>query len=149
MTESVTAFPEDKQKAVREYARVTKPGGYVGLNERTWLKVPPPPEIVDWARQDLGGAVKPLTSEEWMGLLTAAGLREVSSNPQAIDIKEEERGIVPRYGWGGLLRILWRLLSLYARNPSYRQFVGSVRKAGIAPPNLTEYFGYGKYVGRK
>jgi arsenite methyltransferase len=27
ITESVTAFPEDKPKAVREYARVTKPGG--------------------------------------------------------------------------------------------------------------------------
>jgi arsenite methyltransferase len=30
ITESVTAFPEDKQKAVAEYARKTKPGGYVG-----------------------------------------------------------------------------------------------------------------------
>ena len=28
MTESVTSFPADKLKAVREYARVTKPGGY-------------------------------------------------------------------------------------------------------------------------
>ena len=28
ITESVTAFPEDKQKAVDEYARVTKPGGF-------------------------------------------------------------------------------------------------------------------------
>jgi len=38
-TESVTAFPDDKQKAVNEYVRVTKIGGYVGLNETTWLKV--------------------------------------------------------------------------------------------------------------
>jgi arsenite methyltransferase len=45
ITESVTAFPEDKQKAVNEYVRVTKPGGYIGLNESTWLKVPPPPEL--------------------------------------------------------------------------------------------------------
>ena len=30
ITESVTAFMEDKQKAFAEYARVTKPGGYVG-----------------------------------------------------------------------------------------------------------------------
>jgi len=43
ITESVTAFLEDKQKAVCEYARVTRPGGYVGL------KVPPPPEIMAWA----------------------------------------------------------------------------------------------------
>jgi len=28
ITESVTAFPEDKQRAVNEYVRVTKPGGY-------------------------------------------------------------------------------------------------------------------------
>jgi arsenite methyltransferase len=35
ITESVTAFPEDKQQAVNEYMRVTKPGGYVGLNEST------------------------------------------------------------------------------------------------------------------
>ena len=46
-TESVTAFPADKQKAVGEYTRVTKPGGYVGLNESTWPKVPPAPEMVD------------------------------------------------------------------------------------------------------
>ena len=54
ITESVTAFPEDKQKAVDEYARVTKPGGYVGLNESTWLKVPPPPEMVAWASPGCG-----------------------------------------------------------------------------------------------
>jgi ubiquinone/menaquinone biosynthesis C-methylase UbiE len=65
ITESVTAFPEDKQGAVNEYARVTKPGGYVGLNESTWLKAPPPPELVAWAAQDLGANVGPLTSGGW------------------------------------------------------------------------------------
>ncbi len=65
ITESVTAFPKDKQKAVNEYARVTKPGGYVGLNESTWLKVPPPPELIAWACQDLGANVSPLISAEW------------------------------------------------------------------------------------
>jgi len=64
ITESVTAFPEDKQKAVNEYVRVTKPGGFVGLNESTWLKVPPPPELVAWASQDLGASVKPMTSSQ-------------------------------------------------------------------------------------
>jgi ubiquinone/menaquinone biosynthesis C-methylase UbiE len=72
LTESVTAFPEDKQKAVNEYARVTKPGGYVGLNETAWLKVPPPPEVIAWAAQDVGASVKPLTPDEWVGLLDTA-----------------------------------------------------------------------------
>ena len=30
-----------------------------------------------------------------------------------------------------------------------RKFVKKVKKEGIAPKNLSEYFGYGLYVGRK
>jgi arsenite methyltransferase len=33
IVESVLAFVEDKPRAIRECIRVTKPGGYVGLNE--------------------------------------------------------------------------------------------------------------------
>jgi ubiquinone/menaquinone biosynthesis C-methylase UbiE len=149
ITESVTAFPEDKQRAVKEYARVTKPGGYVGLNEGTWMKVPVPPEVVAWASQDLGAHVKPLTSAEWVGLLDVAGLREIVARTYEIDAKVEARGILRRYGWGGMLRVLRRMVSLYARNPDYRRFVRGVRQEGIAPENLDEYFGYGAYVGRK
>ena len=81
ITESVTAFPEDKQKAVNEYVRVTKPGGYVGLSESTWLKTPPPPELIAWASQDLGTNIKPLTSSEWAGLLSCTGLGEIVLTP--------------------------------------------------------------------
>ncbi len=149
ITESVTAFPADKQKAVNEYARVTKQGGYVGLNESTWLKVPPPPEVVAWAGQDLGANVKPLTQDEWKGLLEAAGLTVIAVKTDAIQLQEEERGILQRYGWRGMLGILGRMLALYVRNPAYRKFVGEVRRAGLTPPNLTEYFGYGLFVGVK
>ena len=149
ITESVTAFPEDKQKAVNEYVRVTKSGGYVGLNESTWLKVPPPPELVAWASQDLGANVKPLTSSEWVGLLEAAGLREMVVRTYEINVQEEARGIYRRYGCRGMLGIMFRMLSLYARSPAYRKLVKEVRKNGVTPKNLDEYFGYGLYVGRK
>ena len=149
ITESVTAFPEDKQKAVDEYARVVKPGGYVGLNESTWLKVPPPADVVAWASQDLGAGVKPLTSAEWVGLLEGAGLREIVVVTREISVRNESRGILQRYGCGGMLRVLRRMLSLYARNPAYRRFVKKVRQDGITPENLNEYFGYGVYVGKK
>lgn len=149
ITESVTAFPEDKQKAVNEYARVTKPGGYVGLNESTWLKVPPPPEVVAWASQEIGTQVKPLTSAEWLALLEGAGLREILVRIHEIDIRAETGGILQRYGLGGMLRVLSRTMVLYARNPAYRQFVRRVRAGGIIPPDLNAYFGYGTYVGRK
>jgi arsenite methyltransferase len=149
ITESVTAFPEDKQRAVREYARVTRPGGYVGLNESTWLKVPPPPEMVAWASQDLGAHVKPQTSDDWAGLLEEAGLTVEVVDVREVIVREETKGLVSRYGYGGMFRSAYRGLAMYARNPAYRKFVKDVRKGGIAPDNLREYFGYGLYVGKK
>ena len=89
ITESVTAFPADKQKAVNEYARLVKPGGYVGLNETTWLKAPPPPEVVAWAAQDVGASVKPLTPAAWTELMVAAGLREIVTKTYAINTQDE------------------------------------------------------------
>ncbi len=149
ITESVTAFPEDKQKAVDEYARVTKPGGYVGLNESTWLKTPPPPEMIAWVSQDIGATAKPLTETEWTGLLEDAGLSEIGVTTREIDVKDQARGIFQRYGCLGMLGIWRRTLALYLRNPAYRRFVKQVRQGGLVPDNLDEYFGYGLYVGRK
>ena len=149
ITESVTAFPEDKQRAVDEYARVTKSGGYVGLNESTWRKVPPPPDVFAWAAQDLGANVKPLTREEWTGLLQAAGLDEIVVRTREVNVRNEARGILQRYGCLGMVGVYARILRLYLRNPAYRKFVKKVRQAGTTPPNLVDYFGYGLYVGRK
>jgi SAM-dependent methyltransferase len=149
ITESVTAFPADKQRAVNEYARVTRPGGYIGLNESTWLKFPPPPEMVAWARQDVGANVAPLTSSEWAGLLEGAGLSEIVVQTHAIRVRDESKGILQRYGWGGMLGVMFRMLRLYASDPAYRRFVKEVSASGLTPQNLDEYFGYGLYVGRK
>ena len=149
ITESVTAFPDDKQKAVNEYVRVTKPGGYVGLNESAWLKFPPPPEMVAWASQDLGANVKPLTPAEWAGLLQATGLREIVQEIHKVSLQDESKGILRRYGCTGALGVMGRMLFLYLQNPAYRKFVKEVQKDGITPKNLDEYFGYGLFVGRK
>lgn len=149
ITESVTAFPEDKQKAVKEYVRVTRPGGYVGLNETTWLKVPPPPEVIAWAEQDVGASVKPLTPDAWRGLLETAGLKEVMVKIYPVNTQEEAKGILRRYGFGGMLGVMGRMLLLFAKSPDYRKFVKGVRQTGVVPNNLEEYFGYGLFVGRK
>jgi ubiquinone/menaquinone biosynthesis C-methylase UbiE len=149
ITESVTAFPEDKQKAVDEYVRVTRPGGYVGLNETVWLKVPPPPEVVAWAAQDVGASVQPLTSDAWTALLVNAGLKDITAITYAINTRDEERGILRRYGTGGMLRVMGRMLLLYARSPAYRKFVKGVRQGSVIPDNLQVYFGYGLFVGQR
>ena len=149
ITESVTAFPEDKQRAVNEYVRVTRPGGYVGLNESTWLQTPPPPEVVAWASQEVGAQVEPLAREGWVALLEQAGLRELVINVHNVDVRDEAKGIFRRYGCSGMLRTSWRGLNLFLKNAAYRGFVKRVRQDGVTPKNLDTYFGYGLYVGRK
>ncbi len=149
ITESVTAFPEDKQKAVLEYARVLKSGGYVGLNESTWLKVPPPTDIVAWVQQDIGSTVEPLTSDEWQNLLTNAGLEITEVRINSIKTQDEAKGILARYGAGGMLGVMGRMLLLYLRNPIYRKFVKDVSTGGIIPENIHDYFGYGLFIARK
>jgi arsenite methyltransferase len=149
ITESVTAFPEDKQRAVNEYVRVTRPGGYVGLAESTWLKVPPPPELVAWASQDVGASVQPLTADGWASLLENAGLQDIATRIHPVNAKNETKLLLRRYGCGGMIGSMLRALGLYVRNPAYRAFVKGVSKGGVVPENLAEYFGYGMYVGRK
>ncbi len=149
ITESVTSFPEDKQKAVGEYARVTRQGGYVGLNESVWRKVPPPPDIVEWVAQDVGATVQPLTSEAWKGLLEGAGLSEIIARSYPVIAQDETKGILRRYGLSGMLLVMARMFFLYIKSPAYRRFVKSVREVGVLPENLEEYFGYGLFVGQK
>lgn len=149
ISESVTAFPEDQQGAVVEYVRVTKAGGFVGLAEATWLKVPPPPELVAWVSQDVGACVRPLTSDAWAGLLEAAGLQDITMRIYPVEAKKEARLLARRYGVGGILTSALRALAMYVRNPAYRAFVRSVSESGVIPENLNEHFGYGLYVGRK
>ena len=73
--ESVTTFLKDKQRRVSEYVRVTKPGGYVGLNEMTWTKVLPPTELIEYYSRTTGA--KPETSDGWGELLEGSGLRDI------------------------------------------------------------------------
>ena len=149
ITESITAFPSDKQKAAQEYARVTKQGGYVGLNESTWLKNPQPLEIIEWVSQEVGAQVKPQTKEEWIFLLENAGLEMQKIEIRKIQIQDEAKGIIRRYGYLGMVMSLFRALKMYIINPDYRQFVKKVQDRGITPANLEEYFGYGLYIAKK
>jgi SAM-dependent methyltransferase len=149
ITESVTAFPPDKSLAIKEYTRVTKPGGFIGLNEATWLQRSVPNDIRDWASQDLGANVAPLLPEDWVLLLEDAGLVDIFYRISTISTREESRGILERYGWGGFLGSMGRAFSLYLRSPQYREFVGSIREEGIIPPYLEDFFGFGIYIGKK
>ena len=149
ITESVTAFPPDKGKAVGEYVRVLKPGGYLGLAEITWLKMPPPPELVDWASRDESENAMPLSVDAWVDLLKDAGLQDVVANPRQVDLRDSALNLVRRYGVGEFLSIMGRIIKMLATDPDYRAFAKRVKQQGILPKSAREYFGFGIYVGRK
>jgi len=88
--ESLNIFFEDKRQAMSEYMRVTKPGGYVGITEMTWLE-PPLPEYEElFMRVVHAGA---LEANGWTDLMEESGLEEVVGNAYQIDIP-----LTPLYG---------------------------------------------------
>lgn len=139
--ESVLAFVEDKGKAISEFVRVTKPGGYIGINETTWLKTPLPKEMVDYF-SSIEEEVGILTPEGWKGLLEKAGLQDVVARSYKTSFLKD---MIERMQLQGIKRIL-RALSRVILNPTYRRFFKIARNA---PEKMYDYYGYGVYVGRK
>ncbi len=143
--ESVTAFAEDKKRAVAEYVRVTKPGRLVGLNETTWIQ-PPPAELVDYIFRTTGASPEP--SDSWEDLLRGSGLSDVVVRPCTVTALDQfvnetkMAGLDAFKAWG-------RVLSLYVKSPVYRKALKDMaREAWSRPKNMFRYFGYGLYVGR-
>jgi ubiquinone/menaquinone biosynthesis C-methylase UbiE len=105
--ESVNVFFDDKSQAMREYIRVAKPGGYVGLTEMTWLK-PPSPELEDTFKNMV--FAQALDASGWKNLMEEAGLMDVVGSHHRIDIPLESKGRFERYGRLGLMKIMLNIL---------------------------------------
>jgi len=144
--ESITAFPEDKQKAVGEYVRVAKPGGYVGFNETTWIETAPP-ELAEYLSRMTGA--KPETPDGWRELLVDSGLRDVVVKTYKVNALDQWINEIRELDFRDYSRAWYRFLSLLIKSPACRRFA---REALSMPGNifsLFEYLGYGIYVGRK
>jgi len=150
ITESVLSLLHDKSRAIRELARVTRTGGYVGLNEPSWLKVPPPEEIRSWASRQLGTEVEIPSPNGWVSLLENAGLPlPAEYQTRGIQVKNELRGLKQRYGGRELTKVAVRMLLLCLKSSRYRRFVKKARRGKWIPDGLEEFFGYGLYAVRK
>lgn len=148
--ESVTAFPEDKRKAVGEYARVTKPGGYVGLNEGTWLETPPT-DLVDYVGRTMAKA-KFLTADGWTELLADAGLTDIVARTYKVGALRQRLDEMSGLDFEDLLdrlRAWGTFFSLYIRNSAFRQYAKEITPSAKIIRDLFTYLGYGVYVGRK
>jgi SAM-dependent methyltransferase len=141
--ESVLIFVEDKARAIQECVRVTKPGGYVGLNEGFWMKQPPP-ELAAQVKDALGPFIP--TLETWQALLEASGLQERVVKTHQIDPRMEVRGRIRWIGWWWLLRAWGRGLRLYITKPAIRR---PMKNMFDVPLEVFQYVGYGLFTGKK
>ena len=144
LSESVNIFFEDKGQAMGEYVRVTRPGGYVGTTEMTWLK-PPSREVEDTFR-DLVYA-RALDSSGWKALMEEAGLQDVAGSAHPIDVSQESKGRFERYGRWGIVKILLRTVVMLLGDRRSRRFMGG--GVGALSQDLLDVTGYGVYAGRK
>lgn len=147
LVESVTTFTKDVQHVVSEYARVTKPGGFVGINEATFLQSDPPAEIRSWVARQVAAGAQVHTAETWKVFLASAGLLDVYGKVYPYDVKSQTYQIVKRYGLPGLLQVWSRSLRMQFTHPETRPVLWDA--SDRMPQDLQNYFGYGLYIGRK
>ncbi len=125
LCESVTAFVPNKAKALGEYRRVVKPGGWVGLNEGTWVKGEPTADFLAFIWQAMGG-VNFLQPEEWRVLLEGAGLSEVTAEVtkmSAIQQRLDEYQGMDAQDWLQRIKAIGSVFGLYFKDAGFRRYV--------------------------
>jgi SAM-dependent methyltransferase len=143
--ESILAFVDDKQKAVKEAVRVLKIRGYFGVTETAWLE-DPPPESLDLVSQSFGGIFNPLTALGWEQLLLQAGLRDIVTITHDITMLGEAVNRLRRLGLAHFLRTLYQTLFIILTKPIFRE---AMKGAISEPRELINSWEYGIFVGRK
>jgi SAM-dependent methyltransferase len=148
--ESVLAFVPDPGRALAEFVRVARPGGYIGVTEGIWLR-PPPPALAAYLTRTLGGAHF-LPLEDWAELLQRAGLTATSTEPHRIRALDQWRDDASRRDAADLLDYAraWRsFLAGLATSATLRRYVRTVWPSSPSIFRVFDSFGYGIFVGRK
>jgi len=144
LCESVATFVVEKLQVANELARVTRPGGYVGLNEEIWIK-PPPAELSKAARQLWEIKPELPTAGEWQQILESVGLQDILVEAYQFDSRRESSQL-KRYRLEDMWRMIHRTGSLYFRNRAFREYMKNRQRL---PKKVFEYLGYAVLVGQK
>ena len=147
ISESVTSFMEHKDSILNEYCRVTKLGGYVGLNEASWIKENPPTESN--ILFTITGINKILTSKEWTKLLINERLNDLNFNTYKFKMLNQ----IVDIGLINLFKSMFKLFNLYITSSYYRDLLNLMARDLAIDfsilKNIFECLGYGIFVGRK
>lgn len=143
IVESVAAFVENKAKAIQECRKVTRPGGYVGLNEVFWIEQPTP-EMVEANRNQMG--VDLLLLKDWQALWDSSGLQDRTVKVYEIELRKELKDRVQWVGRRWSMRAVGRLIRLYFTNPAARQ---AIKAQSRETSEAYRLMGYGLFTGKK
>lgn len=150
LCESVLAFVPDKAKAMSEYRRALKPGGYVGLNEGTWVRDNPPQDFVQFVRHAMSNA-EFLFPSEWQALLQDAGFEKVTAQIHQLNMVQQRRDETQGLDfqdWQHRLRSFGDFIRRYLVDAEFRSYAKTLMPSIRVIRDLFHYLGYGLYVGR-
>lgn len=139
--ESVLAFVDDPARAIREMVRVTRPGGYVGLNESIWTAELTPE--IEAQMHDLGVEVRP--ADAWRSLCEEAGLEELVVRRRRTDPAAEVRNRLRWVGLSWAVRAWGRTLRLVVTEPESRTALKAFYGPGLS---TLDGLGYALFAGR-
>jgi len=143
IVESVLAFVEDKKAALLELIRVTRPGGYIGLNEYCWTSVPP--EEIETKSVFIG--MSTITDQAWVEFWEGTGLVDQSIDMYTVAPRQEFRDRISWVGgWGSIFKIWGRVIKLLVGNPEARD---AIKQQLDMPPEVSNLMGYLLLTGRK
>lgn len=163
LTQFVSQFL-DMERALKEFVRVLRPGGCVGINEMFKDEDPPPKiaeEVLEAERTIADLTKLPFeihTSREWRRWLEEAGLSgvEVHEVKEYMGLKESINMIKAMGGFWTLSKLLVRVTKYALLSRVIRERFGKLSKAkrillgsGIYRPESSRHVGYVLAVGRK
>lgn len=140
--ESVLSFVQNKEAAIREFARVAKKGGRVCMNEATWAKEPTK-EVVSYFVK-FGSSI--LSEEEWVSLMRSAGISKIKHEVFRVGVITE---ILERIKLIGLRRMLNAWFLLLTKYLWKKNYVKMMKEGAKASSSFMDYTGYGLFAGEK
>jgi len=146
-TESVIAMVPNKLKAMKEFKRVAKSGGYIGLNEVTWAK-DPPKNLSKYLSMTVGDA-KMLKKEGYTKLLKDADLKNIIARTRKIEMLTEIKENIRRFNLRDYLHAWYILIKGIITDARFRKFAWDALRLAPLAKDVFKYWQIGIYVGKK
>jgi len=144
--ESVLAFVDEKSGALREFKRVVKDGGYVGLNEVTWTGNRPAADVdplLELTEAEFE------TAEGWERHFERAGFTDAFADVHRTDVVSLFVNEFRRHGGTEMAQAGVQFAENLATDEEFREFLRALLASRDEVLSAFERLGYGIYVGQK